>query len=506
MRSRTVRPSRLSIVIVLSLASAAAAQQPLPTARVAFTGEPAPGTGANYALFHYASINPSGQVLFGANLNGLDVTESNDTAAFLGPARPAGPQLLAREGGPAPVGSAGATFGEITTYWSVINSEGLGLITAALRGAPQQEGTFVGTPGSLRSVSPGGGPPFFDTPLFNAGPRAVFWPQTNQGLLQWDGSALTTVPTPASVYQPTINRSGRITFGVLSSYEAAYVGTPGNFRSFATSGSRAPGTPQGHVFDMIPAVSQNDAGLVSVNAWVRPPSGDRRFGGVWAGAPDDLRLVALDGQPAPGIAGYYYDWLLYDIDTPRLVPIDGTGRVVFTGVYATELGEIGGVAAWAGRPDDVRLVAKRGDVLPLPGGSGGRVTVQNLRHDQIWLNDRGDLAMLASTTVPSGNLGGNATLLAAGAGGDLEVITRIGSAYAVEPGYYLTVSGILLPEGTGGQDGRATVLNEAGQLVYTLRFEEGFSGVFVTTIPEPGAAGGVLLVSATLLGSRRRRR
>jgi hypothetical protein len=98
--------------------------------------------------------------------------------------------------------------------------------------------------------------------------------------------------------------------------------------------------------------------------------------------------------------------------------------------------------------------------------------------------------MLASTTVPGGNLGGRTTLLAAGAGGDLEVIARIGSAFPVSPGQYLTVSGILLPEGTGGEDGRATVLNEAGQLVYTLRFEGGSSGVFVTTIPEPAAAGG----------------
>src|SRR3712207_8894328 len=52
-------------------------------------------------------------------------------------------------------------------------------------------------------------------------------------------SAATLVPAPGGVHQPTINRSGRIVFADAS-YSAAYAGTPGDFRPFATSGGPAP--------------------------------------------------------------------------------------------------------------------------------------------------------------------------------------------------------------------------------------------------------------------------
>ena len=63
---------------------------------------------------------------------------------------------------------------------------------------------------------------------------------------------------------------------------------------------------------------------------------------------------------------------------------------------------------------------------------------------------------------------------------------------------------------TGNQDGRASNLDDNGNLVFTLSFSDTMggsvtsSGVFYTHIPSPGASG--LLAVAGLVAARRRRR
>ncbi|MEM7625611.1 MAG: hypothetical protein AAF333_08285 [Planctomycetota bacterium] len=69
-----------------------------------------------------------------------------------------------------------------------------------------------------------------------------------------------------------------------------------------------------------------------------------------------------------------------------------------------------------------------------------------------------------------------------------------------------TIKSVLLANtATGGEDGRATVFNDPGQLVFTLRFTDGSDGVFVATIPEPTSAAAAALVLLTGLFSLRRR-
>jgi hypothetical protein len=41
---------------------------------------------------------------------------------------------------------------------------------------------------------------------------------------------------------------------------------------------------------------------------------------------------------------------------------------------------------------------------------------------------------------------------------------------------------------SGGDDGRSTSLNDNGQLVFSLSFTDGSSGVFIATIPTCGSA------------------
>jgi hypothetical protein len=244
---------------------------------------------------------------------------------------------------------------------------------------------------------------------------------------------------------------------------------------------------------VIPAATQNDTGAVAFNGWALPTASTTRLGGVWTGQPDDLRLVALDGQPAPGLPGHTYQHLLFDIDSPTLVPLSGDGRVGFAGDYADASGAFSGTAAWAGRPGEIRLLAKSGDQFRSPDNS--TVTLYSIRHDGIWLNAAGQAVLFGSSHVGADPLLRD-TLLAVDADGSVQLVS-----VADRGGHIGVGSGA----GTGGQDGRASPFNDAGQLVYTIRSPGGPSSIMLTTVPEPSVLWVGILVAPALLGRRCRR-
>src|SRR5687767_4333436 len=73
-----VSGARGALALAGALAAGAAAvpradAQPMTTTPVVRTGQAAPGTGSTYAGFSGASVNASGEVLFGATLSGPTV-------------------------------------------------------------------------------------------------------------------------------------------------------------------------------------------------------------------------------------------------------------------------------------------------------------------------------------------------------------------------------------------------------------------------------------------------
>ncbi len=136
-------------------------------------------------------------------------------------------------------------------------------------------------------------------------------------------------------------------------------------------GNPAPGVEKRRITSLVvgPAML-GEGGAAAVIAALTPDPDGRPRRGLWAGAPGDLRLVALTGAAAP-------DWpdagsTLSSIET--LTGIDAAGRVLFSGEVRGDgvtPGQGGGL--WYGAPGGVKLVGRAGGPL-----AGGAVAAQNV--------------------------------------------------------------------------------------------------------------------------------
>jgi hypothetical protein len=145
-------------------------------------------------------------------------------------------------------------------------------------------------------------------------------------------------------------------------------------------------------------------------------------------------------------------------------------------------------------------------------GPGGGLSFADIT--QVSANANGDFAFYA-TLVGSGVTGANDEALYVVRGGVLQQVVREGDLFDVDPtgGESLRTVYSIVPDSmlvnTGGQDGRRSMINDSGDVVYSLVFRDGgvFSaGVFVSpgSVPEAGTVG-VLGVGVVGLLRRRRR-
>jgi PKD repeat protein len=137
-----------------------------------------------------------------------------------------------------------------------------------------------------------------------------------------------------------------------------WVRSAGNLSALAMTGEIAPGTG-GRVFTDIGPGGFSDLGAYTFLA----SAGDfgDRLEGIWSGAPGSLESVVLSGDPAPGTAGFGFEYFSY-------LSIDEA----FTAFMAMTTNpdpnrEIG---IWTAGPTGINLAVRVGDELP---GAAGRV-------------------------------------------------------------------------------------------------------------------------------------
>jgi hypothetical protein len=145
-------------------------------------------------------------------------------------------------------------------------------------------------------------------------------------------------------------------------------------------------------------------------------------------------------------------------------------------------------------------------------GPGGGLTFSGITG--ISANAGGDFAFYGSL-LGSGVTGANDEGLWAYRNGGLELIVQEGDLFDVDPtsGVDLRTVYAIVPDtaivNTGGQDGRRDLMNDNGDVVYSLLFKDGSTysaGVFVSpggAVPEAGTVG---MLGVGVLGLMRRRR
>ena len=344
-------------------------------------------------------------------------------------------------------------------------------------GTSNDGGLWAGTPGDVRLVLRSGSPPNLSQmqyPQVNDAGRVAFMGYSFGDASKWGIFAGTSsadlrqlvdrdAPAPGlpnhnlgSVIGPFAQtNSGGLAFGTHSARldngaldtNAVWRLLPGGQGPalVASTAAPAPGTA-GTFKEVSVSPLMNESGRVLFQGQVQGAGVDELSDdGVWAGTPGDVRLVAMEGQSAPGTGGARFGQAL----VPG--PDGDEWQSAFVSVQQNDAGQV----AWLGS-------------LTGPG-----VTQSN------------DTAIFA--TDPSGRtllVAREGDLLDAG-GGDLRRIDRLF-------GYG---SSIERPEGRW--------FNNAGELAFTTTFADGSQGVFVAVVPEPGM---LLPAIATLLLTARQRR
>jgi hypothetical protein len=162
---------------------------------------------------------------------------------------------------------------------------------------------------------------------------------------------------------PAINNGGKLAFNAVldvfslqqpSRTETVWSGSAGSLQLVAREGDVAPGTSVAfQSFHDDPHI--NGAGQLLVHGRLEGPvdQGD----GLWVGTPGNLQLLARTGVALPGLTT-----AIDDIDPFSLAFGDG-GHAAFLGSDANADG-----ALWAGKPGELKLVAKAG--MAIPAGTG----------------------------------------------------------------------------------------------------------------------------------------
>jgi len=417
---------------------------------VARTGSPVPDTiaGVNFSIFGAPVLNSAGQTAFRAIVTGTEVNEGNSLGIF-SEGGGSGLEIVARRGNAVPGTNAGLNFSVLTsepvlnnagqtafrgivfgpgvdgTNNNAIFSEGRGngpeIVAREGSPAPGTGANFEGD-NNVVVLNDAGQTAFLELingpGVVNLNNRFGIWSEGRGNGLELVARGGNAAPGTGDgvnffvLMDPVINSAGQTAFtgnlagpGIRASNGSGIWSEGGGngLELVVRAGDAAPGTSAGITFSAFRSVALNDAGQTAfrgVLGGFDPGVGAfiNDFG-VWSeGGGNGLELVAREGSPAPGTSDGVNFLRLND---PVL---NGAGQTAFagfltgTGVNATnDLGLFAedslGVLTLIARTGDLLDVDDGPDIdlrtivgLSFPGGPG----------DEESLNDLGQLAFIAS--------------------------------------------------------------------------------------------------------------
>lgn len=261
---------------------------------VARTGDAAPGTAVGVAYFNLRPpvLNQGGHIAYLTDLLGDTVTGTNDQAIYAGPL--AAPQLIARDGDPAPGLPAGVNYSTLDR--PVLNDAGHAAFATTLTGA------------SVTSLN--------DSAIFAGAPAA---PQ----LVARTGNVAPGTPVGvnylafAPFHAPTLNNIDQVAYsafltgsGVTDANNAAiYAGALVAPQLVARTGDAAPGMPAGVSYSSLsnpPALNNNGHVVYGVSLAGAGVTNANNTA-IYSGPVDAVQPVVRGGDTAPGTpAGVNY--------------------------------------------------------------------------------------------------------------------------------------------------------------------------------------------------------
>ncbi len=564
-RSARIRLARCFVRLPLCIVSFLFAANALTAAvlevtLVAATGMNAPGLapGVTFAEFignpafgsNGPRINEAGHVVFYATLQGPSITNTNRESLW---STAHGLHRVIQDAMPAPGFPAGITFTATSRDLATFDLAGRTAFTSYVVGPNvplfSASGLWTEDNGTL-------------TELLSTGDQAPGLPAGNQiehvtWALTNDVGHHAAIATLAGTLITPNNR------------HAVYSDRSGTFQVVARAGAAAPGTGVAFGPFAFDDLSQDKQGRVAFLGFLQGGGvSEASDSGIWSGEPGGLRLVAREGQVAPGAGGATFrnpsvgtpfghsvlnnlgrvafhsqlfaaersEGIWTDASgTLRPVVLRGqaTGPVIANGSFSSveqpvinDLNEVAfrahvfepGVgeveSVWKERAGQFELIARAGQEAP---GAGGEFFL-NIGEDntsQVVMNNIGQVALEGRLAPsPDVTLANARGIWATDLEGMLQLIVREGDQIEVAPHDFRTIAIVQL-FGTRGQLFEApsmvgSGMNDFGQIAFHALFTDNSQGIFVTnavTIPEPGGIGlAMVAVIAVCLVSWRTRK
>jgi hypothetical protein len=427
--------------------------------RLVLSDQPAPGTspGVMFGAAYPGGVNSAGDVLFSSNLVGPGIEGDDDpnyhATWLLSGGRL---QLVARDGDLAP--GTSAAF-RVTSVQRGLSEAGNVLMWGEL--LPDfRSGLWYGRPGvNLRPVLLEG-QPVAGLPGFSVG---------DIGRVNRSGGEPTVVH--AALAAPEWKSDGH-------NSDAVFSGRPDDLRLVAHVGAPAPGT--GSTFRTLGGVT-NSHGEIALSSRLADGSY-----AVFVGSPSDVRPVLRTGDEAPGTGAPFHSFL-------------GAGHLTDGGILGVgghvRVGPEVRHGLWAGPPDALRLVALNGQQAP---GTVDGTFIRLINNTKM--NDNGLVVFHSPLEGPGARGHDDYGIFATDPSGRLHLIARKGELFEVAQGDVRTIAGQTLME-----TAYVTSFNDANTFPLTLRFTDGSEGLFTFRIlPEPSSL--LLMLGALVAAIARRRR
>jgi hypothetical protein len=402
----------MRIVAAALLLSAMTGRADLPCEVVLLSGQHVPGLGLNenFLLFTYANGNAAGQLSLGALASGVAITFANDGVLLAG-GRDA-LELIAREGDPAPT-SGGELYQFFAApsltptgtaiFRSTLNPSGFGFFRHPAGGPTvllvRDGGSVDNTSTVLLGTTTYGnryavddaGNAYFIADLTGSSVTAG----NNRAVLRAGlGGATTiarsgiTIPAGVPEQMPAIrfdifnfvnaNASGQVAFGAMlfNATSASDLGfwlwSSGSLSLVARESGAAPGLSGATFAQMGSGIGIGDGGTVAFCAVLAGTgvTADNESS-VWAGKPGALKLIAREGDAAPGLdPGVVFDDFVLGSMGDITPSVNANGRIAFLSrVRGPGITDSNNDCLWVQDGDGViRLVLREGTLIP--NGSG----------------------------------------------------------------------------------------------------------------------------------------